>query len=764
MLDKLLKFNKANPEKDSNRFIWIEWIKAIALIWIFLNHASERIFGFPWIANPSIYWPPLAERISQLSPLSGYGLGNIFVNLFRYVGWFGDQGVQLFIILSGFGLTWGLLSKGYQGGLSLRSFYSRRLGRIYPLWWGVHFLFAAVWLFTGKGLDFTSIEAILSLLGIRVTPAAFYYFAPAWWYFTLILQLYLVYPLLWIGMRALGTQRFLVITSAIAFTIRFVGLQVFTDYLDVWQRGGIFITRLPEFVFGMALAAWMAVDRQKFEEKLTSMQTIGVGIVSYVVGLVLSLSLVGMTFGPFLTGVGAFLILFNIITFISKKTPQKLATIGIWIGVHSYSIYLIHHPVINRFIPEETPVAISVIARLAAAAAATALVALILESSVGWVEKKIRDSLTQKGWLISGLRVGSLGVICVVSLFFSEFLVRKFNPQEVNGWGERISLEIDDRFGWRLIPDQTTQLRWESYDYFVTANSLGFPGPAYSSEKPDGVYRILITGDAFSSAEGVNTDQAWPSILEADLSQQLGMPVQVLNFAITGYGPNQYRAIIDEYVPVFRPDLVIVEFFVNDFQDVELTNEQFQYSIGFFEPSQTGLASYIRLEHLRSFLRYDILDRLSEFVTNQPQTTGYFLGNFNAFETWRKEAMQEASHEVEVQLENIKRISAESGSKLMTVVVPASIQVCQPKDLAYYPMHVDFSDPELYDPEMPQRLFRQMNENLDIPIVDLRIVFEHASGCPYQPKNMHWTESGHKAVADYLANYLIQEKINGAIP
>jgi peptidoglycan/LPS O-acetylase OafA/YrhL len=81
-------------------------------------------------------------------------------------GFSGDQGVQLFLIASGFGLTWGLLNKQAGKPLNIGKFYLRRTERIYPLWWGAHILFIGFWFLTGWGLSLYSRATILSLLGI----------------------------------------------------------------------------------------------------------------------------------------------------------------------------------------------------------------------------------------------------------------------------------------------------------------------------------------------------------------------------------------------------------------------------------------------------------------------------------------------------------------------------------------------------------------------------------------------------------------------
>lgn len=63
--------------KNGRRFVWVELIKAIALIWIFVNHIIERMFGNTYIANPFAGWPAFGERLAQLRPLPGFGLWDV---------------------------------------------------------------------------------------------------------------------------------------------------------------------------------------------------------------------------------------------------------------------------------------------------------------------------------------------------------------------------------------------------------------------------------------------------------------------------------------------------------------------------------------------------------------------------------------------------------------------------------------------------------------------------------------------------------------
>ena len=343
-------------------------------------------------------------------------------------------------------------------------------------------------------------------------------------------------------------------------------------------------------------------------------------------------------------------------------------------------------------------------------------------------------------------------------LIGSELVVQRFAPQEVMGWGERPSLIADEALGWRLIPNQTTRLRWESYDYELVANELGFPGKSYPVQRPPGTLRILVTGDAFTSAEGVDTDLAWPRLLETELARKIDKPVQVLNFAVTGYGPNQYSAVIDKYAPVYQPDLMIVEVFVNDFQDVLFSNEDFQKSIGFDLAPQHGLSTILRLEQLRRFMHIQVIEPLSELIQGKPRAEGYFLGNFLSLERGQQEFEEIGRVKVAEQLAQMKAVADRLGAKLIVVMVPAPVQVCKPEQLAYYPRNIDLSDPTRYDLELPQRMMSKVASSIGVPFYDLQPVLMNLSGgCPYQAHNMHWTEEGHYTVAAYLSG--ISDKI-----
>lgn len=746
-----------SQEGSATRLLWIESLKAFALIWIVWNHIAERLFGYPLIANPAPGWPPLTDRVAQLYPLQGFGSWGLPVNLLRYAGWFGDQGVGLFVIASGFGLTWGLLHTVGNHPLRLGKFYLRRAERIYPMWWMAHLIFAILWLLTGKGFSPLTAGYWLSFLGIRLTPDLLYLFAPAWWYVGLLIQLYLVYPLIWEALRRRGPAWMLVVTCGIAVLVRGAGLLFFDSYIDAWNRGAFFVARLPEFVVGVYLAAKFVDDPVRTRRRLVSWPSIAAAVACYLAGTLLSLTLIGLSVAPLLLAVGAFIPLYALFQshWIARMPGRSMWA---WIGDHSYPLYLVHHPLLMLFVPMGLS---SGTARIAAgillAIVGTGMSSMFLEKLTGAVSGVLRGWHDKGGMRAIAVRTAAMVGAAMLFLIGVELLVRALDPQEPPdfGWGERASLERDAVNGWRLIPNQTTRLRWESYDYTVTANALGFPGPEYSAGKDGDVLRIMVVGDAFSSAEGVDTAQAWPRLLELQLQQLLsaGKP-EVMNFSITGYGPNQYASVVEEYAPQFRPDLIVVSSFVNDSQDALMTNAEFQELIGFAKADPNSIPSILRLAHLRRFVTVHISDPWMEKVLNRPNPYGYFLGNFAAMERSNRKVNEEGNAVLRRRLAQIKHVADTLGARVLLLSVPASVQVCDASQLPYYPDGLDLSDMARFDVEQPQRLAAQAAEAVGINFVDLRPVLQGLSACPYQPRNMHWTRAGHQLVAQSLAKLL----------
>ncbi len=721
--------------RSGTRLLWLEVTKAIGLVLIVFNHALERMDDYPYIFNPSDEWVPLAERVSQLEPTSGSAWDLAF-NAIRYPGLLGEVGVQLFVIASGIGLTLSAIRRrGTDTG-----FLRRRLDRIAPTWGMVHLLALLaslpILLFIGGGAaDLVAApwdaRFWASLVGFRITPETIYYLVPAWWFIALLIQLYLVFPYLY---RWANTQGRIWALIGGGVVVKLAGLLFFDSYLDVWSRGAVFVTRLPEFAFGMLAAHWLTG-----ENRLRSAAALSAALVAIPVGVVSGLYLSGNAWGPLVYGAGSFVVLYRI--FESRNLTGRLGRSAVWTGRHSLSLFIVHQPVYFVLMPGGFAGPARVLGAFVVAGALTVVGALVLEYLVD-LARRVAGKWRDRGLLRR--RLATAAVVAVVlygGVVVADLQLRTSDPQEVLGWGERPSLVADEALGWRMAPSQVTHLRWQGYDYTVVSNELGFTGPVDEPGADD--LRILTLGDAFTSAEGVDTAAAWPRLLEANLGS-----ATVWNGAVTGYGPRQYAGVAAEMIPQLEPDVVIVAFFVNDFEDAEMDYEEMRESIGFGKPDATGIVPSLQWGHLSKYLRYNVTEPVLA-MAGLPNRTGYLLGQFDAFDPGLISDSAEGYAATLAAMAAIGELAPEA--RLIMTLVPSSIQICSAEDLDYFPENVDLAD---YDLDQPQRLAAQVAETAGMEVVDLRPVLAAASACPYHPENMHWLEGGHQTVAAHIAGLL----------
>ncbi|MEW6264019.1 MAG: SGNH/GDSL hydrolase family protein [Thermodesulfobacteriota bacterium] len=139
-----------------------------------------------------------------------------------------------------------------------------------------------------------------------------------------------------------------------------------------------------------------------------------------------------------------------------------------------------------------------------------------------------------------------------------EIVVRVFNLAQ-----PRLGQQ-DPVFGTSYIAGQTAI---NEYGVEIEIGGHGYRGPTPAPDKPAGVYRVVLLGDSFLQARVLPYEQVFYSILNERFKKQ-GRPIEVINMGVEGYGTAQEYLVYRHQARRYRPDLVILFFYVgNDLQE-----------------------------------------------------------------------------------------------------------------------------------------------------------------------------------------------------
>jgi peptidoglycan/LPS O-acetylase OafA/YrhL len=136
------------------------------------------------------------------------------VTILRLV-WFkvsglGFHAVGVFIILSGWTLMQSTARRAESGSVAWGTWYRARFLRLYPMYWVAHLVYLCS-PFVAR-LEPVDSRIVLSLLGLRFIDIQmnFMYLNAAWWYFSMLIQLYLIFPSALLGGAPSRTMEVLV--------------------------------------------------------------------------------------------------------------------------------------------------------------------------------------------------------------------------------------------------------------------------------------------------------------------------------------------------------------------------------------------------------------------------------------------------------------------------------------------------------------------------------------------------------------------------
>jgi lysophospholipase L1-like esterase len=144
----------------------------------------------------------------------------------------------------------------------------------------------------------------------------------------------------------------------------------------------------------------------------------------------------------------------------------------------------------------------------------------------------------------------------------------RFRFQPLGHQGQ-IYHERDPVLGWRLKRDSRVSVEVgegpAKQRAVLTTNGHGFRGPEFREEKPEGVTRIVFAGDSNAMGYGVTDDAIYSVGVAAFLSRLVpAARFESINLGVDGYSSHQVRALLADYLPRLRPDILCVQVGFND--------------------------------------------------------------------------------------------------------------------------------------------------------------------------------------------------------
>jgi hypothetical protein len=287
-------------------------------------------------------------------------------------------------------------------------------------------------------------------------------------------------------------------------------------------------------------------------------------------------------------------------------------------------------------------------------------------------------------------------------------------------------------------------------------NSQGFHDEdEFTAEAAAGArLRILVLGDSFAFGSSSTPGNSFVETLESELAS-----VEVWNTALPGYGTQQAVIWLEAYAPIMRPDVVLLAFYGNDFEDNVYPLDGYYWGIlkrsGSYywrkwhivrERGSPLLVRQYRLEGDGSVTRIEDQRELyyrAHGVEPPPNAATRHLGGtrtgsllLDALAAVRSDRMRKADGPWQRRLEatrrhlsRIREYADVHGIELLVLLIP------------------DRQD--LIEPSRVHRAATALFEELDLVVLDPAAQLSDTSYAALP--DVHWSDEGHRRVGRLLA-------------
>ena len=306
-------------------------------------------------------------------------------------------------------------------------------------------------------------------------------------------------------------------------------------------------------------------------------------------------------------------------------------------------------------------------------------------------------------------------------------------------------LSLDKKLGWRSTENYTSEenekdaagvkhsVRYETGNYGFRV----FGDPTSKKTK------VFFIGDSFTQGRQVSNDETYYEVLQKEL------PIEVFAYGGSGYGTLQEYMILDEYIDLIKPNVIIWQYCSNDFINNSFALEMSsrvnnngmrrpymteEGEVVYLTPKMFSNLRYVANEY--SYFLYFLLSRFDKLAARLSQENGSIPLEGKTVETEiHAQGQEHAGFQSSARTTNeiMKMVRKRSGD---TKIVTFSADDESP----YYEefQHISQKNGIEFIDGVPQAVHAAEEKGLTVRAAD----------------NAHWNDLGHRLVAEKIEEHL----------
>lgn len=320
---------------------------------------------------------------------------------------------------------------------------------------------------------------------------------------------------------------------------------------------------------------------------------------------------------------------------------------------------------------------------------------------------------------------------CVALIVLAELSARALLPEWAPPREERVKFWVyDELLGWAHAPNQHGRFNHRDFSVEVVINSQGMRDSEYSVERT-GKRRMLVLGDSYGWGFGVEHSERFSEIMEDAYPDW-----EIINASVSGYGTDQEFLFLRERGMAFKPDVVLLLFYAEDFVN---NNHDEQY--WYFKPLFRINGGELELHNV-PVPKATTIQRLKRFVLGRT-----YLGRILHLAKCRWLAL--SGSQVNHKIGNTDRDSSDRRSRYHVTdrLITSMNELCKKNGSLFLLVSIPMG-------RQRRTVLQRITEEQRIPHLQLDADFESTTTSVMFPHDRHWNEEGHRIAANAIDRFL----------